>query len=101
MNRGVEQMEETLTRPGAGMINSGVSEGERGAWRLSREQVMEQILSINPSAGRRFLEQFGQDRLGDYLERLIRVRSPRGAESRFVRRGDTPAIVGGARGRRR
>ena len=71
------------------------------AWRLTREQVVDQILTINPSAGRGFLEQFGADGLGDYLERLINARSPRGRESRFVRRGDTPAIVGGARGRRR
>ncbi len=88
-------------RPGTEMGEADASVGEGGAWRLSREQVMEQILSINPSAGRRFLEQFGRERLGDYLERLIRVRSPRGGESRFVRRGDTPAIVGGACGRRR
>ncbi len=76
--------------------------GERsGAWRLSREQVVDQILTINPSAGRGFLEQFGADGLGEYLDRLIKARSPRGGESRFVRRGDTPAIVGDARGRRR
>ena len=74
---------------------------EDGAWRLSREQVVDQILTINPSAGRSFLEQFGADGLSDYLDRLINARSPRGRESRYVRRGDTPAIVGGARGRRR
>ncbi len=74
---------------------------EAGARRLSREQVVDQILTINPSAGRGFLEQFGADGLGDYLDRLINASSPRGGESRFVRRGDTPAIVGGAHGRRR
>ena len=87
--------------PSESLFEADAAVGDRGAWRLSRAQVVDQILSINPSAGRGFLEQFGEERLGDYLDRLIRIRSPRGGESRFVRRGDTPAIVGGARGRHR
>jgi len=82
-------------------VEAGAPSGETGAWRLNREQVVDQILTINPSAGRGFLEQFEADRLGDYLDRLICARSPRGGESGFIRRGDTPAIVVGARGRRR
>lgn len=88
------------------LFESGRDEAEArqrdgGVWRLSREQVVDQIMTINPSAGRAFLEQFGAEGLCDYLDRLINARSPRGRESRFVRRGDTPAIVGGARWRRR
>lgn len=60
--------------------------------RLSREQTIDHILSINPSAGRRFLEQFEDRRLGDYLERLVAAGSPRGREASWVRAGDTPAI---------
>ncbi|MEZ6243798.1 MAG: hypothetical protein R3B57_12240 [Phycisphaerales bacterium] len=60
--------------------------------RLNRDQVIDHILSINPSAGRRFLEQFESRRLDDYLDRLVATGSPRGREARWVRSGDTPAI---------
>ncbi len=60
--------------------------------RLSRDQVIDHILSINPSAGRTFLEQFGRRRLGDYLDRLVAAESPRGRDARWTRAGDTPAI---------
>jgi len=60
--------------------------------RLSREQVIDHILTINPSAGRQFLEQFESRRLDDYLDRLVASGSPRGREARWTRPGDAPAI---------
>ncbi len=62
--------------------------------RLSRDQVIDHILTINPSAGRDFLEQFGRRRLDGYLDRLVAAGSPRGRDARWIRDGDTPAIQG-------
>ena len=59
--------------------------------RLTREQVVSRIMSLNPTAGADYLQRFGRGTLSDYLDRLSAARSPRG--SAWIRRGIEPAIV--------
>ena len=59
--------------------------------RLTREQVVDRIMSLNPTARPDFLRGFQRGSLFDYLARLDTAKSPRG--SGWVRRGDSPAIV--------
>lgn len=61
---------------------------------LTREQLVDRILHINPSATARFLDRFAERPLRQYYEHLLCAAAPRGERSRWVRPGDTPAIVG-------
>ncbi|MEL7473735.1 MAG: hypothetical protein AAGK04_10500 [Planctomycetota bacterium] len=61
--------------------------------RLSREQILERILEINPGATTDFLADFDHTTLADYLDRLIRLRDQRGSGSRWVRRSGPPAVA--------
>lgn len=63
------------------------------ARRLSREQVIERILELNPTARTSFLGQFQPDELRSYLDHLTTARQPRGEASRWIRPGDTRAIM--------
>ncbi|MCL4743106.1 MAG: hypothetical protein KJZ54_12990 [Phycisphaerales bacterium] len=67
---------------------------DEGAPSLTREQLMLRILDLTGGRSRDFLEGFTDERLADYLERLLSSREPRGPGARWVRRGETPAIVG-------
>ena len=60
---------------------------------LSREQVIERIMTLNPTAGVEFLEDFGERALRCYLDHLTAAQMPRGRMARWVRPGDTPGIV--------
>lgn len=60
---------------------------------LSREQVVDQIISINRSATMDYLNQFKRDSLNKYLDHLLETQKPRGRESRWDRPGDAPAIM--------
>lgn len=60
---------------------------------MTREQVIDRILSINPGAGRGFLDQFEKPELDRYLARLDLTRGPRQGSGRWVRQGSSPAIV--------
>jgi len=61
---------------------------------LSREQVMERIMSINPTATVHFLGRFADRALRGYLDHLSMVQEPRGRCCQpWVRPGDSPAIV--------
>lgn len=64
--------------------------------RLTREQLVDRILEINPSATRAYLARFRPDNLSNYLDRLLHAREPRGPGSAWERRAETPAIVGEA-----
>lgn len=66
----------------------------RGSLSVGREQLMARILEETGGRSRDFLEGFTNERLSDYLERLLASREPRGPGARWVRRGETPAIVG-------
>ena len=61
--------------------------------RLSREQVVDRIIHINPTATAKFLSRFDEDSLERYLEHLAIASQPRGGHSRWLRPGDSPAIV--------
>jgi hypothetical protein len=61
--------------------------------RLTREQVVNRIIHINPTATEAFLSRFSEDSLGRYLDHLIVATGPRGPQSRWLRPGDSPAIV--------
>lgn len=61
--------------------------------RLTREQVVDQILTINRSATADYLAQFAEPQLNTYLDHLINTQAPRGRGSRWDRPGDAPAIM--------
>jgi hypothetical protein len=60
---------------------------------LSREQVVDQIISINRSATAEYLDQFEQKSLDTYLDHLLCSQQPRGKNARWDRPGDTPAMM--------
>lgn len=60
---------------------------------LSREQLLDRIQSINPTAKPEYLVQFRPEALSLYLDHLLHAASPRRTEHSWERPGDTPAIV--------
>jgi hypothetical protein len=60
--------------------------------RVTREQVVDRIITINRSASPAFLERFAEPQLRHYLEHLNHTDQRH--EVPWVRRGETPAIVG-------
>lgn len=74
--------------------DAGSAAANDGTPSLTREQLMARILDLTGGRSRDFLEGFTDERLSDYLERLLASREPRGPGARWVRRGETPAIVG-------
>ncbi len=68
------------------LVDSG-SEGE-----LSRSQILEHILSINPTASWLVGEAFDRSQLWNYLQHLLVAMGPRGRSSAWVRPADSPAI---------
>lgn len=65
----------------------------RGDGILTREQVIDRILAINPTAAPDFLNRFGAEHLRLYLDHLVSAQQPRGRDARWVRPRETPAIV--------
>jgi hypothetical protein len=57
---------------------------------MSRSQLMDRILELNPTATPKFLGAFSESSLAHYLEHLSVVNEP---HSPWVRRGIAPAIV--------
>lgn len=60
---------------------------------LTRGQVIERIMTLNPTAGVEFLGGFSERSLRSYLDHLASAQIPRGRMARWVRPGDTPGIV--------
>lgn len=60
---------------------------------LSRSQLIERIITHNPTASVAFLEDFSEAALRNYLDHLLSSQIPRGRLARWVRPGDTPGIV--------
>lgn len=60
---------------------------------LSRGQLMEQIMEINPGASLDFLADFGADELAQYLDHLLWLEQPRTAHAVWVRPADSPAVL--------
>ncbi len=61
--------------------------------RLSRQQVIDEIITCNPSATAEFLDAFSGERLRVYLTRLRGIRRARGRDARWIRPNDAPAIT--------
>lgn len=59
---------------------------------LSREQLIDRILMLNPTASPSFLGGFSPNDLTHYLEHLTVAQEPRGREARWVRTNTSPAI---------
>jgi len=76
---------EFVTKPAARIPH------EPGA--MTREQVVDRIITINPTATRGFLDKFKKKSLDLYLDHLQYAEQPRGPSSKpWNRPGDTPAI---------
>ncbi|MDI9411409.1 MAG: hypothetical protein QM519_07730 [Bacteroidia bacterium] len=60
---------------------------------LDKDHLIDEITSLNPSAGRDWLELFDTDDLRRYLDHLHHACTPRGADSVWHREGDTPPVV--------
>jgi len=61
---------------------------------MTREQVVDRIITMNPSATRRFLDHFEPSQLRHYLDHLIVAMSPRGPNSQgWIRPGNIAAIT--------
>ncbi|RMH13419.1 MAG: hypothetical protein D6695_03990 [Planctomycetota bacterium] len=64
---------------------------------LSRGQLIEQILLLNPTASLEFLADFSVHELSQYLNHLLWLEQPRTGEARWSRPGDSPAIMSRSR----
>ncbi len=64
------------------------SEGE-----LSRSQILDHILSMNPTASWLIAEAFDRRQLLNYLQHLQIAHQPRGRTSRWIRPADSPGIL--------
>ena len=76
-------------------VAEGVGQAEPVAHdspRMTREQVMDRIIHVNPSASRSFLDQFADDSLHDYLDHLVVRERPRTTASVWIRRAGSPAM---------
>ena len=85
----------TLPRVVAAFIESKPSPRTRPEATVdpSRVRLMEQIITINPTATASFLERFHTPDLASYLGHLELSTKPRGAETRWVRPEGSPGIV--------
>lgn len=63
-----------------------------GQFALSREQLIDRIQSLNPTASAEYLGRFGEQSLSLYLDHLLALCEPRGRMARWLRRGETRAI---------
>lgn len=63
-----------------------------GSYGLSRTQVLDRILRLNASATADFLDEFSDESLAEYLDHLALTCRPRSERTRWVRRGNAPAI---------
>ncbi|MCC6427161.1 MAG: hypothetical protein IT435_10120 [Phycisphaerales bacterium] len=72
--------ESVLADPGA--------EGE-----LSRSQILDHILAINPTASWLLAETFDRRMLWNYLQHLLTAQQPRGSAMPWIRPADSPGIL--------
>lgn len=81
-------------RPRERSVPDGGAETEAGGFRIvDRSRMAQEILRLNPGASLDFLDSFETATLHQYLERLRLLAEPRGAHARWVRPGDSPAIL--------
>jgi hypothetical protein len=60
---------------------------------LTCDQLIERILRLNCSAARAFLDTFNREQLYSYLGHLEFANQPRSRSARWLRPGDTPAVL--------
>ncbi|KAA0216621.1 MAG: hypothetical protein DYG94_09105 [Leptolyngbya sp. PLA3] len=60
---------------------------------LSKGQLIEQILVLNPGATLEFLADFSVNELSQYLNHLLWLQQPRTGGAWWARPGDSPAVV--------
>ncbi len=60
---------------------------------FNRVHIISAIQQLNRSATREWLEMFATTALRQYLDHLEVTLEPRGSGSRWVRAGETPAVV--------
>lgn len=60
---------------------------------MSKHEIIEAIRQVNRTANPEYLVRFEQRALESYLRRLTTVLNRRGRDSRWVREGDTHAVV--------
>lgn len=70
-------------------IDITASAGEHG-FNFRRQHLIDEIITLNPSATAEFLGRFDEPALEEYFEHLQASRQPRGRESRWVRPSRTP-----------
>jgi hypothetical protein len=66
----------------------------RAASMLNKNQLIESIRQINRTAKAEWLSMFDISSLRHYLDNLQRTIEPRGTDSRWIRLGETPPIIG-------
>ena len=64
----------------------------------AKDHLIQSIREFNRTARRDWLSQFDTDSLQRYLDHLLHGSEPRGGTGRWVRPGDTPAMVSRAAG---
>jgi len=60
---------------------------------MSKQEIVIEIRKCNQTADEAFLMSFDDQALSNYLERLKRLNHQRGAQSVWVRQGETHSIV--------
>lgn len=66
--------------------------------RLTREQLVDRIMTLNPTATPEFLARFEHESLDEYLRRLATAKGPRGRDSGWVRPPGASAVTSRAAG---
>ncbi len=59
----------------------------------TKAQLIDDIVSLNPSAHPEWLDDFEPDALGRYLDHLRQARVPRGPRAFWLRDAETTAVV--------
>lgn len=85
-------MRNDVSSPAPGRFETVSTNGQH-VGPLNRSQIMERIISINPTATVAFLSRFAERPLKRYLEHLTAAQEPRGRSAWWVRPADSPAIV--------
>ncbi|MBM4109455.1 MAG: hypothetical protein FJ255_11715 [Phycisphaerae bacterium] len=83
-------VEGALTRSANEPMGTGTQETDT---RMSSAQLIDRIVTLNPTATSEFLAQFSPRSLGRYLAHLTAAQEPRGPSARWSRAGNSPAIV--------
>src|SRR5262249_19444249 len=86
-----------LTPPTAEETQAPMRMPEPAVNGLTRSQIVDRIMTMNPSATAEFLEDFDVEALSEYLDHLTAATLPRGPGARWVRPDNTRGISWSAR----